>query len=445
MMTLLIVWTGAFIAFIMLGSQSRYGSAGLPLAYFLNLSLIHVPGALLYPESQSWENLAIFTETGFEQTVIGIVAFLAAVIFARYIGLSRYCGKARVMNELDALALDRLALFYISVGLFFFMSARFLSNIPSMSSVVGSLTSLIIIGVCLRLWVAREMGNGGKWWLTVALLPMIPLLTLVKDGFLSYGTGWLLTIISFLLNQSKRSRISYLFMMPVFFFFALSVFVNYMASRDEYRLMAWRGQAEIGDKVKRIAQIFQNFEWIDYSNPKHREALVRLNQNPLVGMAVKRLESGEVAYASGSTIGTMVLALIPRALWPDKPIVGGGGNVVSEFTGVQFAAGTSVGAGQVLEFYVNFGTWGVIGGFLLWGWVVGRMDLHLVDCVNRGDQRGFLFWFLVGIAMLQPGGNLLEVVVSLATAALAAKGVGHLLNRRFTGASVVTTHSGSVG
>jgi hypothetical protein len=54
--------------------------------------------------------------------------------------------------------------------------------------------------------------------------------------------------------------------------------------------------------------------------------------------------------------------MIPRVLWPDKPAVGGGGDIVSQFTGVQFARGTNIGPGQVLGFYMNFGIWGVIGG-----------------------------------------------------------------------------------
>src|SRR5205814_7729697 len=101
---------------------------------------------------------------------------------------------------------------------------------------------------------------------------------------------------------------------------------------------------------------------------RHRGAIDRrLNQNFLVGAAAASLESGQVEYASGATLGNMIVALIPRAIWPDKPAVGGGGSVVADFTGIEFAEGTSVGAGQVLEFYVNFGTWGVIGGFLLLG------------------------------------------------------------------------------
>ncbi len=54
--------------------------------------------------------------------------------------------------------------------------------------------------------------------------------------------------------------------------------------------------------------------------------------------------------------GTRPPRSIPRALWPNKPVVGGSGDLVSTYTGIRFADGTSVGIGQVLESFVNFGT-----------------------------------------------------------------------------------------
>jgi hypothetical protein len=127
----------------------------------------------------------------------------------------------------------------------------------------------------------------------------------------------------------------------------------------------------------------------------------------------------------------MALGLIPRFLWPEKPPVGGGGDVVSHFTGMQFAENTSVGVGQVMEFYVNFGTEGVIIGFLCAGWIIGKLDLRAMECLNRGDQKGFLIWFLICLSMINPGGNLLEVVVTTASAAVTANGLCFILNRYF--------------
>ena len=136
-------------------------------------------------------------------------------------------------------------------------------------------------------------------------------------------------------------------------------------------------------------------------------------------------------YASGDTLGKVAMGLIPRVFWPDKPVVGGGGSVVRDFTGLEFAEGTSFGAGQVFEFYVNFGSLGVIGGFLLYGWLIGRMDLSVIKYLRQGDQRRFLLWFLPGLALLAAGGNLLEIVVGTVSSAITGYSIGYLLPRRW--------------
>src|SRR6202042_3089361 len=140
-------------------------------------------------------------------------------------------------NELKEL--DRLGLYYFFGGLVCFMSMQFLGGIASLSAVISSLGALMIVGACLRLWVARQGGNLGKQWQTIALLPLLPLLTLVKDGFLGFGTYWLLAIVSFLFNQSKQARLGYYLLAPLVAFVALSIFVNYMASRTEFRQLVW--------------------------------------------------------------------------------------------------------------------------------------------------------------------------------------------------------------
>ena len=430
MTILLLTWLAVGISLAWMVSQKRQSSAGLPLAYFLGLSLIHVPGALLYLDAEELN----YTRIGFEQTIIGMVAFLGGVTIAKFFfltapGQQASAGRPQGFTSQSFAALDRLALLYIVVGgIAYFVMLRLAARIPSATAIVAPLGSLIMVGACLRLWVATESRNRLKFWTTVALLPVLPLATVVQGGFIGFGTYWVLAIVTFMFAQSKW-RVGFFLLAPVVCFVGLSVFVNYMIARNEIRQLVWYQQAEIGDKLQRIADVFQNnFEWLDLSNERHREAIDnRLNQNFLVGAAVARLESGQVEYASGATFGNMIIGLIPRALWPDKPAVGGGGTVVHDFTGIEFAEGTSVGAGQVLEFYVNFGTLGVIGGFVLYGWLLGRMDSRVIECLYRGDQRRFLFWFLISLALLQPGGNLLEVFTSAVGAAICAYGIGYFL------------------
>ena len=104
--------------------------------------------------------------------------------------------------------------------------------------------------------------------------------------------------------------------------------------------------------------------------------------------------------------------------------------MLRDFTGIEFAEGSSFGAGQVFEFYVNFGSLGVIGGFLLYGWLIGRMDLSVIKNLRQGDQKRFVLWFLTCLALLNAGGNLLEIVVGTVSAFITAYSIGYLLPRR---------------
>src|SRR5262249_30725008 len=131
------------------------------------------------------------------------------------------------------------------------------------------------------------------------------------------------------------------------------------------------------------------------------------------------------AFANGETILEAVLAPIPRALWPDKPSAAGSGDLVTRFTGVPFAEGTSVGIGQVMELYVNFATPGVFVGFIVLGAVLAYVDAKAAHYRDVGDWHRFTLWFLPGLSLLQLGGSLVEVTSSAA----AAVAVALLLNR----------------
>ena len=213
---LLLIWLAVGISLAWLVSQKRQSSAGLPLAYFLGLSLIHVPGALLYLDAEE----SNYTRIGFEQTIIGMVAFLGGVTIARCVfvtapGQQASAGRPQGSTSQSFAALDRLALLYLGVGaVAYFVMLRVAARIPSATAFVAPLGSLIMVGACLRLWVARESRNRLKFWSTMALLPVLPLATVIQGGFIGFGTYWVLAIVTFMFAQSKR-RVGYFLLAPV--------------------------------------------------------------------------------------------------------------------------------------------------------------------------------------------------------------------------------------
>src|SRR5262245_26257826 len=288
MLTLLLIWLAVGIVMVW-ATQGRDSSAGLPLAYFLSVSMVHVPGAMVHLDSEEWD----FTRLGFEQTAIGMVAFLAGVIAARYAFSVRRSAKRASVSHMQDLTpqalvrLERIGLYYVFIGIIAFFGVMRL-NIPAVGAIVLTLSSLIVVGVCLRLWVARQQQKSLKLWLTVALLPLLSLGTLLQVAFMSYSVSWLLTIGSFLFGQWRR-RLGLFLLSPVLCFVGLTVFVNYTAARAELRQLVWYQGASLENRLRLIEYSFQNFGWFDSANQTHRTAIDdRLNQNFFVGVAIAR-------------------------------------------------------------------------------------------------------------------------------------------------------------
>ena len=416
------------LALMSLGATKYRLSAGLPLTYFIMLSIIHVPGALLYSEYAFGGSVATWTQRGFELTVVGCLSFVLSVVSMRFV-LPPVVG---VQKPFSAPPRYRLANICIVIGLFCLAFNDKLAGIPTVNAIASTFVSLVVVGAWKRLWLSGEvMNDNRRWRQTVIWTPLLPMFTILNGGFAASGLFLLVAIGSFVLSQSKKTRLLYLIAGPIVVVFAMSFFVNYMAARNELRKLVWTEQADALTRISRLATVFTDFNWLDFSSDQQRQLIdSRLNQNILVGQAAARLDAGEVEYAHGDTFRSILFAMIPRVIWPEKPVVGGGGNVVEKYTGQTFAAGTSVGAGQVLEFFVNFGTPGVIFGFAFFGILMAIIDLRVMNCLAAGDDRGFLIWSLVGVSLINPGGNLVEIFVTAISAAVGAYGLGFLLVAR---------------
>ncbi|MGH7134594.1 MAG: hypothetical protein ACREHD_02580, partial [Pirellulales bacterium] len=162
-------------------------------------------------------------------------------------------------------------------------------------------------------------------------------------------------------------------------------------------------------------------EAFDPWNLQHLYAIDgRLNQNSLVGRAISFMDVTKKEPAHGRTLAIAAIAWVPRALWPGKPEFGGSGGLAAEYTGRTFAKGTSVGVGHVMELYINFLMPGVGLGFFIFGAVIRYVDVHAADALRCGRTWDYVFYHLVGLVALQPGGMWAESVGSAAAAALLA-------------------------
>jgi energy-coupling factor transporter transmembrane protein EcfT len=415
----LLIWAGAIGLLVFVRERWHMPGTGLTLAYLFNLSLIHWVGAAVYVLPAYESKDLRFTEMGFEQSFYGMLAFCVGSVILTPVVI-KMLPRAKVAHRLDS----KLPKVYMVCGvIFYLLSSTFLAHVPTLSAIVASGQQLVIVGLVLCCWMAWREGKRWKLTAWLALSLLLPFATVITAGMLGYGVIAVMTILIFV-SALLRSPKMVAFCGVVAAYVGLSVFVSYMRDRDDIRASVWGGQS-FTDRIDRVAETFATFEWFDPANQEHLKRIdSRLNQNFLVGAAVINLTQAE-DYAHGDTLWDALLAPIPRAIWPDKPTEAGSGDLVTRYTGIDFAPGTSVGVGQVMEFYANFGTPGVVLGFLIMGVIITGLDWQAAERLQRSDLRGFVLWYLPGIAFLQVGGQLVELTASAA----ASLAVALLLNR----------------
>jgi hypothetical protein len=406
----LFLWLLSLLALLWQAWRGRKPVAGLTLAYWLQLFMIHGLSGLLHtwgsPEAQDREAAL----AGFEKTGYALAGLLAGNLLAAYLASG---GNQHSSPAAPAL-LRPPAILYILIGLGLYLFAgRVLPRIPGTDAVVSSGFALAVAGFGLAwLWHWRA-GRRSRAWLVLASTLLVPVLTVSLAGFLGFGVSFLVSLGSFVAVY-YRPRWHLAILGPVVAFVGVSLFPAYMMTRTDIRKAVWGGAA-YGERFEKMYLMLTQFQTFDPDNKDHMQAIDgRLNQNILVGRAVRYLEAGRAEYAQGETLWNALVALIPRALWPDKPTYAGSGGLVTRFTGVKFERYTSVGIGQVMELYVNFGTAGVVAGYVILGLLLGLLDRRAGAMLAAGDWKQFTLWFMVGMAFLQVGGNFAEATASAA-------------------------------
>jgi hypothetical protein len=408
MITSLCLCIGAFV--LVLFTLRRDGiSLGLPFAYMIQLLLIHVPGAYVHLVNPGLVNTE-YVEIGIRYAAWGAVSFAAGVVIIRWIGPRR---------RLPPITFNRrFALFCLIGGWFFVYALSPLHRISSLGAAVDAAGAIWMLGVLLgvRFTVQRADLQGLVFWM--AALMVYPVLMLVLGGFLSYGSAAVIIVMS-VLAISLRSRVKLIAGLLIGAYLAMTLFVNYFEHRSHLRKEVWGG-APLSSRVDATLDIFQNFQWFDAGDFEQATAVdARLNQNYFVGLAALRIDEGVTSYLYGHTIWEGLEALVPRVLWPGKPVTAGSGEIVAQMTGLRLNENTSWGVGNIMEFEINFGMAGVVVGLFLLGGVLGWLDKKAAEAERCGDFTTTIFCFLPAVAMINPQGSLVEVF-SGSAAALAA-------------------------
>jgi hypothetical protein len=292
-------------------------------------------------------------------------------------------------------------------------------HVASLGAVIEKGGSIWMLGVLIGLQGALERKSFKGIAIWISALATYPISMLLISGFLSAGVTATVIVLS-AMAVWIRHYLRVVVGICVAAFLGMTAFVNYYESRDEIRDAVWGG-APILDRIHVVTGAATRFHWFDMSNPQDLVALdERLNQNYFVGLAVMRLKDGEVDFLDGYSLWEGLLALVPRVIWPQKPVTAGSSTIVSDMTGLELSLDASWGVGNVMEFYINFGWPGLVAGFLLLGWLLGKLDLRAAASLDRGDFGSAIMAFLPAVAFIQPNGSIVEMTGGAASALIAA-------------------------
>ena len=405
------VCAATFVLLVIMLRRDRV-SFGLPVAYLANLLLLHLPGAIgkLFGSGEGLTP-AKYTRTGIIFTAIGSVAFVAGVWLARR---NREVPAASPARRSDFWRYCVLAGGICTV-------LGYLIQVPSITAVLSRGGVIWMLGVLLGLTASIWRGDRARAMRWAVILLLYPVLMLLMGGFLSYGAAAVIIVLSSLMVTARQPwRV--VLASAVFTVGGMSVFLSYFQHRPEIRAAVWGG-ASTDARIAATTDAIRDIRLPDLNDPMHLIAIdQRLNQNYFVGLAAERIEIGRVNYLHGRSLWEGVQALVPRALWPDKPVVAGSPKVVSEMTGLQLSTSTSFGVGNVMEFHINFGVPGVVIGFLILGFAIGRLDRRAAEENARGNLGQIFMYFVPAVALIQPNGSIVELMSGGAAGIAAALG-----------------------
>lgn len=263
-----------------------------------------------------------------------------------------------------------------------------------------TLIPLVCYSILFRNYLRGRASRSDK--ILLALFLFLRILTGMSSGWMGAVGFLLITTTVIYIYERKKFPV---LLLSVIIIYILFFQVGKFAMRAKY----WY-QDEQASKIERIATWVEESarQWSAAFNDPHGEAMrnvlyTSMSRTSLLTQTanVVELTPAEVPYQYGQTYSYMVVAFIPRFVWPDKPSA----NDANRFYQVAYGLTAeedldfgSFGAGTLAEGYINFGWPGVVGLMFLLGvffdWFQQTFLTEASGYLLRGIGVTFIPYFL---------------------------------------------------
>lgn len=375
-----------------------------PYAWFL-LAVVafYSVGPLVYPLGGTDAHRlssAIFNVTPYQLVrtnlldAVGILSVLVGfrIVLGMILGWSQ--SQSRRLRH-GAVRPEAVALVFIILGgglqYLVTLPARFGMTKVVVPGVIGSLSHLNLLGIALLAYIVAR--GKGSWRIPLVVLWTLQVtVSLLLFSKLELLLSLALPALAAFAGHRRIRRLVLWALLIVMVYLAVPQLVLY----GRYRIYSDAGAIDRAGLVQR-AEILREWFARGMPSPDKRSSgpstgWARLNYAPEQAFAMKRYDDGY----PGSTLRNIGVVLMPRILWPDKPVTTDLG--VDFYQLVTGRRSTHLGLGIFGEGYWDFGWAGVVGLGLVTGIVFALISGLAVGWMRR-RSFAYLPSVLLGIQM----------------------------------------------
>jgi len=318
--------------------------------------------------------------------------------------------------ELFPWVTERFVFFALGLGAIGTIALPFLARVPTVGTATHLLASWLKLGLITAVILFKKKGNLRPLLIAVALYIPAAAVCALSSGFTPFSVD---AIICIALIATCLNRVTIFSFIKLFICMVPCVYLmfGWLASRGIIRSGELEG-FPIAERATRFADVFVDellqlhvtaydvqtllFDRIDMSDILAQEVAFQISP------------SGEDQFAYGGTLVDGLVAVVPRALWEDKPTVAGYADFVGQYTGVgPRSDNTSIGVPVQFELYANGGPPFVVAGIFILFYLCARLERFVATC------RRSLHVLMPSLMFLMSFANGIEQIMLVLSTALA--------------------------
>lgn len=367
----------------------REGGIGIGIRFMYAFGLVHqfLIGPPLYFVSGLAETYHEYRNR--EQAVQLVLASMIAFVFGGYF-LTPFLLRRRLrmdrawqpFADRTRLALQwRLGSVLVTMGIGALLLAPIMFRFNTVRAVWSQLTLLIETGLVIMCVNAVLSHDTPRLRVTFLILIVTGVFRAIATGFFG-GTAMTGLFLCSLILMSRRISARAWVYLGLALYLMLIPYGIWLGGREKLRA-AISSNASFAERVQAFEFQDQVPLFLNLLDPEDVKKIQRrIDQSHLLAAAMAHTPAYE-PYAWGSTMSDNVLiALVPRFLWPSKPVMSGNTEFVARHAGLKFQK-VSVGVNYLFEFYVNFGPVGTVIGLVVLGLACGILEYKFFEIAPR--------------------------------------------------------------